>query len=322
MLESGRPLEAREALEEVLRAAAQFRRRGGGARAGPLPLGRRPRRAGRLEGLPGPPPRERPGRSLPGDARPHRLVKRCWVAARPGVPRAAAGAADGERRGDEAYGRGQYAEALARVPVGRGRHRGAAGLRQGGRRGVARRRAARGGRRLPAPGRRRSDAGRGGGRRTGGGRAGGRAGRAARGAQAGGGRASGDRARAGARPPTPLLLAQQEGADTSRAGGAAARRHRGRAGPGHRRLAPRPARPAARGDLRLRPGACSSTARCCAGRATRPLVSGARHGAAECALSLGRRSATSGREDDAALWFAEAARIDSSSPAGRAALLA
>ena len=39
-------------------------------------------------------------------------------------------------------------------------------------------------------------------------------------------------------------------------------------------------------------------------------------------LSLGRRSATSGRGEDAALWFAEAARMDSSSTTGRAALLA
>ena len=50
------------------------------------------------------------------------------------------------------------------------------------------------------------------------------------------------------------------------------------------------------------------------------LLAGARQGAAECALSLGRRSITSGREDDAALWFAEAARMDSTSPAGRQAL--
>ncbi len=48
----------------------------------------------------------------------------------------------------------------------------------------------------------------------------------------------------------------------------------------------------------------------------------ARKGAADCALTLGRRSLTSGRDDDAALWFAEAARMDSTSAAGRQALFA
>jgi tetratricopeptide (TPR) repeat protein len=48
----------------------------------------------------------------------------------------------------------------------------------------------------------------------------------------------------------------------------------------------------------------------------------ARKGAADCALTLGRRSLTSGRDDDAALWFAEAARMDSTSSAGRQALFA
>jgi hypothetical protein len=52
------------------------------------------------------------------------------------------------------------------------------------------------------------------------------------------------------------------------------------------------------------------------------LVAGARQGAADCALALGQRSITSGREDDAALWFAEAARMDSSSATGRRALFA
>ena len=48
----------------------------------------------------------------------------------------------------------------------------------------------------------------------------------------------------------------------------------------------------------------------------------ARRGAADCALSLGNRSLTSGRDEDAALWFAEAARMDSTSAAGREALFA
>ena len=48
----------------------------------------------------------------------------------------------------------------------------------------------------------------------------------------------------------------------------------------------------------------------------------ARKGAADCALTLGRRSLTSGRDEDAALWFAEAARMDSSSATGRQALFA
>jgi hypothetical protein len=50
------------------------------------------------------------------------------------------------------------------------------------------------------------------------------------------------------------------------------------------------------------------------------LRAGARKGAADCALALGRRSVTSGRDEDAALWFAEAARMDSTSAAGRQAL--
>ncbi len=52
------------------------------------------------------------------------------------------------------------------------------------------------------------------------------------------------------------------------------------------------------------------------------LVARARNGAADCALSLGQRSVTSGRDEDAALWFAEAARMDSSSATGRRALYA
>lgn len=52
------------------------------------------------------------------------------------------------------------------------------------------------------------------------------------------------------------------------------------------------------------------------------LLAEARKGAAGCALSLGQRSGVSGREDDAALWFAEAARMDSSSATGRRALFA
>lgn len=48
----------------------------------------------------------------------------------------------------------------------------------------------------------------------------------------------------------------------------------------------------------------------------------ARRGAADCALSLGQRSRTSGRDEDAALWFAEAARMDSTSAVGRQALFA
>ncbi len=46
----------------------------------------------------------------------------------------------------------------------------------------------------------------------------------------------------------------------------------------------------------------------------------ARRGAADCALSLGQWATTSGREDDAALWYAEAARMDSTSETGRRAL--
>lgn len=48
----------------------------------------------------------------------------------------------------------------------------------------------------------------------------------------------------------------------------------------------------------------------------------ARRGAADCAVALGQRSLSAGRDEDAALWFAEAARMDSSSAVGRQALLA
>jgi hypothetical protein len=48
----------------------------------------------------------------------------------------------------------------------------------------------------------------------------------------------------------------------------------------------------------------------------------ARQGAADCALALGERAAAAGRPADAALWYAEAARADSSSETGRRALLA
>jgi tetratricopeptide (TPR) repeat protein len=48
----------------------------------------------------------------------------------------------------------------------------------------------------------------------------------------------------------------------------------------------------------------------------------ARRGAADCAFALGQRARTSGKEEDAALWFAEAARMDSSSAVGRGALFA
>ena len=47
-----------------------------------------------------------------------------------------------------------------------------------------------------------------------------------------------------------------------------------------------------------------------------------RRGAADCALTLGERAATAGRVADAALWYAEAARTDSTSETGRRALLA
>jgi hypothetical protein len=52
------------------------------------------------------------------------------------------------------------------------------------------------------------------------------------------------------------------------------------------------------------------------------LIGRARKGAADFPLSLGQRAVTSGRDADAALWFAEAARMDSSSATGRRALFA
>jgi tetratricopeptide (TPR) repeat protein len=47
----------------------------------------------------------------------------------------------------------------------------------------------------------------------------------------------------------------------------------------------------------------------------------ARRGAADCAYTLGTRADSAGRLDDAALWFAESARVDSTSATGRRALL-
>ncbi|MGH7512710.1 MAG: hypothetical protein ACREOQ_07290 [Gemmatimonadales bacterium] len=47
----------------------------------------------------------------------------------------------------------------------------------------------------------------------------------------------------------------------------------------------------------------------------------ARQGAAECAFTLGERADSAGRLEDAALWFAESARVDSTTPTGRRALL-
>jgi hypothetical protein len=47
-----------------------------------------------------------------------------------------------------------------------------------------------------------------------------------------------------------------------------------------------------------------------------------RRGAAGCALALGDRASAAGRSADAALWYAEAARTDSTSETGRRALLA
>jgi len=47
----------------------------------------------------------------------------------------------------------------------------------------------------------------------------------------------------------------------------------------------------------------------------------ARHGVADCAYALGERADSAGRRQDAALWFAESARVDSTTPTGRRALL-
>lgn len=47
----------------------------------------------------------------------------------------------------------------------------------------------------------------------------------------------------------------------------------------------------------------------------------ARTGVAECALALGQRAQAGGNISDAALWFAESARMDSTSVTGRRALL-
>ncbi|MGN6393198.1 MAG: tetratricopeptide repeat protein [Gemmatimonadales bacterium] len=47
----------------------------------------------------------------------------------------------------------------------------------------------------------------------------------------------------------------------------------------------------------------------------------ARQGAADCAYTLGRAADSAGRTQEAALWYAEAARVDSTTPTGRAALV-
>ena len=47
----------------------------------------------------------------------------------------------------------------------------------------------------------------------------------------------------------------------------------------------------------------------------------AKASAGECAFGLGQRALTAGRDDDAALWFAEAARADTASVLGRRALV-
>ncbi len=47
----------------------------------------------------------------------------------------------------------------------------------------------------------------------------------------------------------------------------------------------------------------------------------ARTGAADCALRLGQRAQAGGNDQDAVLWYAESARMDSSSATGRRALL-
>jgi tetratricopeptide (TPR) repeat protein len=47
----------------------------------------------------------------------------------------------------------------------------------------------------------------------------------------------------------------------------------------------------------------------------------ARTGVAECALAMGQRAQAAGKTTDAALWFAESARMDSTSVTGRRALL-
>lgn len=51
------------------------------------------------------------------------------------------------------------------------------------------------------------------------------------------------------------------------------------------------------------------------------MLAPARRGAADCAYALGARADSAGRLDDAALWFAESARVDSTTPTGRRALL-
>lgn len=52
------------------------------------------------------------------------------------------------------------------------------------------------------------------------------------------------------------------------------------------------------------------------------LLAQARTSTADCAFGLGRRAQSAGRDDDAALWYAEAARADTAAELGRQALVA
>ena len=319
LLEAGRSLEAREALEEVLRTRPNFVDASRSAGAGALSLRRRARRAGHLEGVSEATSRERPGGGLFGDARPHRHVIRWALAAAVVACAACGGAADSERRGDEAYGRGQYAQALKeyRSLVGGKAHpriwakTGAAALRTG-----ELREAADAYLHLAGEDPTRTQ-------------------EAAEGLEA--------VARAAERADRPDALQQavvglQTVAPDRVPGPTPSFSPRRREpSPGswspccpapspRRRTRPRwirfsPSTPDCSSRL---PGAarrCFSIAPCFAGPGS-SLLAGARKGAADCALSLGQRSVTSGRDEDAALWFAEAARMDSSSATGRAALFA
>ena len=234
---------------------------------------------------------------------------------------ACGGAADSERRGDEAYGRGQYAQALKEyrsLAGGKAHPRiwakaGAAALRTGDLREAAdaylhlagedptrTQEAAEG---LEAVA-----------------RAAERADRPDALQQA----VVGLQTVAPDRVPGPYALDSRAegGSRARRAGHPASPRHRGGAGPGHGGFAARAARPTAPADFRLRAGDVSVSRRASPdpGQLARAPAPGKARPTARSRSASAR--VTSGRDEDAALWFAEAARMDSSSATGRRALFA
>ena len=160
MLEAGRPLEAREALEDVLRARPNFVDAEAALGLAHFLSGDGVGARDVWQRLPGAPARECAGRGLPGDAGTHRRVRAGW-AARAGVASllaAGLAAACGRRRpraarATEPTRDGRYAEALTEYRTLLAGRPTRSALGQGRCRGAPRERAARGDGGLPAAGR-------------------------------------------------------------------------------------------------------------------------------------------------------------------------